>query len=175
MAQLQLQPATSGKKNRMLRHQLRIDMTPMVDLGFLLITFFIFTTTMAEDRAAKIVIPTDGSSSTTSDLTTVNAILDKDKVFFYNGKWEDAVKNNAIAVTNFNLHTGLGNYIRAKQKWLDEHYSKKRDAMVLLIKPTDASTYQNFVDALDEVTINDVKTYVVMQPTANEMKYVATH
>jgi hypothetical protein len=39
MTELQLQPLSANKKNRARKAQLKIDMTPLVDLGFLLITF----------------------------------------------------------------------------------------------------------------------------------------
>lgn len=134
---------------------------------------------MAENRVNNIVVPDDTPTShpsTTAVSATVSVILGKDnQVFFYNGLLEDAMKNNTIVKTNYNVYIGIGECIRAKQKWLDTHYEKKRDGMVLLIKPTDASTYQNFIDAIDEVTINDVKTYVVMQPSAAELSYVQTH
>lgn len=84
--------------------------------------------------------------------------------------------HNAITLTNYNESTGVGSLLRSKQKWLDEHYKGKREAMVLLIiKPTDASTYQNFVDVIYEVTINNVKTYVVMKPATTEFQYAFSH
>lgn len=179
MAQLQLQPAATGKNSHMMRHQPRIDMTPMVDLGFLLITFFIFTTTMADHRVEPIVVPADTPSARpnkTAASATVNVVLGNDnKVFFYTGKWEDAVATNAIVATTYNVYTGLGNLIRAKQNWLDKNYKEKRDGLILLIKPTDASTYQNFIHAMDEVAINNIKTYVVMQPSFAETNYALLH
>ena len=60
MTQLQVQPVTAGKKNRARKAQLKIDMTPMVDLGFLLITFFIFNTTIGEPAVTKLYMTADG-------------------------------------------------------------------------------------------------------------------
>ena len=57
----QLQHAPKDKKNRVQKAQLKIDMTPMVDLGFLLITFFIFTTSMSEPAVTKLYMPADGA------------------------------------------------------------------------------------------------------------------
>ena len=53
----QLQPVSIGKKNRSRKAHLKIDLTPLVDLGFLLITFFIFTTTMGEPHKTELFMP----------------------------------------------------------------------------------------------------------------------
>src|SRR5439155_3901585 len=120
------QPAASGKKDRVLHRYLKIDMTPMVDLGFLLITFFIFTTTMTENKASEIFVPADGTPSNTAASSTLSVILGKDnKVYVYDGIWEDAVKANRIASTGYNVYTGLGSFIRTKQKLLPQQKEGK--------------------------------------------------
>ena len=45
---------------------------------------------------------------------------------------------------------------------------------MLLIKPSSQSVYKNIIDALDEVVINDVKKYAIMEPNAAEIKFLKT-
>jgi hypothetical protein len=49
-----------------------------------------------------------------------------------------------------------------------------RNGLIFLIKPTKQSTYKNVVDALDEVSINDVKKYMLLEPSAEEKLYCQT-
>src|SRR5829696_3510819 len=72
-------------------HSVKIDMTPMVDLGFLLITFFIFTTSLAEPTVTKLSMPKDGEGTMPVRKNKLLTILvDKQKVFSYEGAWDDA-------------------------------------------------------------------------------------
>ena len=70
----------------------RIDLTPMVDLGFLLITFFVFTTTISEPKAMDLRLPKDTiDSMTTISSKTISLLLGvNDMLYYYNG---DSVKN----------------------------------------------------------------------------------
>src|SRR3978361_636825 len=68
----------------------RIDLTPMVDLGFLLITFFIYTTTMAKPRTMEIRMPdtrpTDEPTAFSAE-STITVIPVKDhRVIYYCGQ-----------------------------------------------------------------------------------------
>src|SRR5215216_5546892 len=109
MAQIQPELIT-GKTKRKVHAALTIDMTPMVDLGFLLITFFIFTTTMAEQRISKLVMPKQSTDS--SELQKSNALTailgSNNKVFAYAGLWQEAVNTNGVIETSYNLYEGLG-------------------------------------------------------------------
>jgi biopolymer transport protein ExbD len=173
MAQLQLQPATKGKKNRVLKAVLKIDMTPMVDLGFLLITFFVFTSSISNPAASTMVIPADGPPSSIPQSTSLSVILSKDNdVYVYKGIWDEALKTKSIIKTSYSMQNGLGDIIRKRQKELQQLYPNGRDTLMLLIKPTDASTYQNLVNALDEVMINKINRYVIMPPHQQEIDYV---
>ena len=148
-----------------------IDMTPIVDLGFLLITFFILTTSMTEKKASTLIIPKDGDPTPLPESKALTAILGKDnKVFVYTGKWEDAVNNQKIMLSDYNVYHGLGSLIRQKQQQL----AGKKDDLVLLIKPSKEATYQNIINALDEVLINNVQRYAVVETSAEERLYLET-
>jgi biopolymer transport protein ExbD len=168
MAQLELQPAEASKTKRRVHAFVHIDMTPMVDLGFLLITFFIFTTSMSEKTAMSLMMPAMGPPSAVPQSKALSFLLaDHNRVFAYEGDWKEAVQNNRVILTDYNGATGLRNMIIRKQKQLG-----KADALTVLVKPLDQSSYKNTIDALDEMTINGVSTYAIVEPTAEEKTYV---
>lgn len=168
----QLQPQSAGKKYYS-KQTLKIDMTPLVDLGFLLISFFIFTTTMAEPSKTDLYMPagdiSDGTVVGKSNALTI-LLAGNDSIFYYHGQWEDATRTNQVQASNYNIKSGIGNVIRQKQKQLGE----KRDELVLMIKPTETSSYSNLMNALDEIMINNVKKYAVMEITGAEKNFVIT-
>lgn len=165
--------SNNHSKRRNIRKSLKVDMTPMVDLGFLLITFFIFTTSMAEQKIANLIMPADGPSSNLAETDALTILLTQNNsVYIYNGSFENAIKNKAYVVTNYNVYAGLGNVIRKRQQWLQQHNKSGKNNLTLLIKPTNAATYKNVIDALDEVAINDVKKYAIVTPSQEELAFI---
>ncbi len=174
MAQLELHPATAAKTKRKLHAALRIDMTPMVDLGFLLITFFIFTTTMAEPKAMSLAMPKDGDSTELASSKAFTILLAADnKVYAYEGEWNEALKNNRIIFTNYQTSEGIGKLIREKQKTMDAKKINGKNDLTLLIKPATKASYKNLIDALDETLINNVKKYAVVKLTKEENEFLS--
>lgn len=169
MAQLQLQPLSTRKKNRMSASSLKIDMTPLVDLGFLLITFFIFTTTLSEPMVTKLYMPKEGDATDLGESNALTLLLSaNDKVYCYEGKWNEAIQDQRLQATNFNVQTGVRKIIREKQKRL----GAKRNDLMLLIKPLEEASYKNVIDALDEAAINDVTRYAIIDPEKSEVEYL---
>jgi biopolymer transport protein ExbD len=174
MAQMELQLSESKKTKRTLHSSLRIDMTPMVDLGFLLITFFIFTTTMSEKNTMRLYMPANGGTPPAISESRVLTVLlsSNNKVYAYEGKFEDAMKQNKIESTTYDVSDGIGNLIRNKQRRLQRTDKKEgRNGLIFLIKPTKQSTYRNVVDALDETIINGVTKYMIVEPSSEESLY----
>ncbi len=138
----------------------RVDLTPMVDLGFLLLTFFVFTSTMMEPKIMGLNEPVDtipGDKICNSCVLTV--ILEKnDAIRYYEGMPEN---DPLVKQTSFTVK-GI------RQVLLDKK-EKVRAAMgdeskfVLIIKPGDESTMNNFVDIMDEVAINDIRHYYIAE------------
>ncbi|MBS1512767.1 MAG: biopolymer transporter ExbD [Bacteroidetes bacterium] len=142
----------------------KVDLTPMVDLGFLLITFFVFTTAMTRPAAMKMVMPkADGPSSDIARSKVLTVIPAHDnRVYYYAGELNSGQKPQ---LTN-NGTAGIRSIILAKKKAVIAQFGK--DEMKLIIKPADDCNYKNFVGILDEVAIDDVKLYFLDQLTARE-------
>lgn len=152
----------SDKKRK--HAHLRVDMTPMVDLGFLLITFFIFTTSMSEPVATKLNMPADGPATPVPESKSLTVILDSDRVYAYEGKWEDALRNGTIIQTNYHVQEGIGRIIRQKQQRM-----KDPSGLILIIKPLSTARYSNVIDLLDEALINGITRHALVEATQEEV------
>jgi len=169
MANIELQAADSRSTKRRLHPSLRIDMTPMVDLGFLLITFFILTTTLSDQSVMKLYMPHDGDPTPQKKSKVLTVLLgNNNKIYAYEGAFEEAKKENRIIATSYNEAAGIGELIRKKQRQLEGRTKDGKETLVYLIKPTKGSNYRNIVDALDEATINGVKKYMLVDASAEE-------
>ena len=162
----EIQPTNSQKKKGTKGKKLstRVDLTPMVDLGFLLITFFIFTTTLSSPTAMKLIVPDDrnGGNGKAASGKTISLLLSaKNKIYYYEGENASQGQNTDYS------REGLRQVILDKRKSVAEHYGNAAETIVL-IKPTDEASYKNIVDVLDEMKINDVKKFVLMDATDEE-------
>lgn len=134
----------------------RVDLTPMVDLGFLLITFFIFTTTMSQPTAMRLFLPKDTEKpeeqNKAKESGALTILLSKNDVVYY---YEGILSPDA---SNFKST----NYKEIRDIILNKKKSTKAEDFVVVIKPNKESSYKNVVDMLDEMTINEVKRYALV-------------
>lgn len=167
-------PGGSGKRRgvmRMVRHNLRVDMTPMVDLGFLLITFFVITTELTKPTVMNLYMPKeDGPPMELGESGALTVLLNGNKIYYYNGKWDDAIRTNTITETNFSGGNDLRRIINEKQRKLDVTAKNRegRNELMLLIKPGSKASYKNVIDMLDEATISMVKKYAIIKLSGDE-------
>jgi biopolymer transport protein ExbD len=148
----------------------RVDLTPMVDLGFLLITFFIFTTTMSQPTALNLYLPKDTDKpeeqNKAKESGALTLMLGKDNnVFYYEGILAPDASN--FKSSNFGSgDEGVRNVILRKKA------NTKAEDLVVVIKPTSNCTYKNVVDILDEMKINVVKRFALVDISEPENQLV---
>lgn len=161
----------------------RIDLTPMVDLGFLLITFFMFTTTLAKPKTMEINMPYKDEKLTAEEKNKLKAsvaftvLLSKNhRVYYYEGIGDDPNKAPDLKVTSFKAKDGIRDAIIAKKKMVDGMKRAgsltAKDEMTVLIKPDTTSTYSDLVNMLDEMNINDVKVYAIIDISDVEQGFI---
>jgi biopolymer transport protein ExbD len=134
----------------------RVDLTPMVDLGFLLITFFVFTTTMSEATAMKLNLPKDTERPEEQNKTKESGALTlllgaNDVIYYYEG---------ILATDGSNFQTT--NQKDVRDIILNKKRTTRPEDFMVVIKPDLEATYKNTVDILDEMTIDDVKRYALV-------------
>ncbi len=144
----------------------RVDLTPMVDLGFLLITFFIFTTTMSQPTGMKLNLPKDTDKPEEQNKVKESGVLTlllakNDKVYYYEGTL-------APDASNFKS----SNFKEVRNEILSKKRSTDPKDFVIVIKPDADCTYKNVVDMLDEMLINDVKRYATVEISPVEYQLI---
>jgi biopolymer transport protein ExbD len=144
----------------------KVDMTPMVDLGFLLITFFIFTSTMSQPTAMNLFMPKDvdkpEEQNKVKESGAFTIMLGKDDVVYYYEGMDPAAEGNFRSASFKTIRDEL---IRKRQ-------NTNAEDLVVIIKPTPDATYKNTVDILDEMTINEIKRYAMVDISDVEYQLV---
>ena len=95
MSEVQVKDNSSGKKGRQKKQTLRVDFTPMVDMNMLLITFFMFCTTLLKPQVMNITMPskdqaTENSGTQFNAATAITILLgENNDIYYYEGKPDD--------------------------------------------------------------------------------------
>jgi biopolymer transport protein ExbD len=177
------------QKKRAKKGRPHMDMTPMVDLAFLLLTFFILATTLSKPKTMEIIYPKeekekDKQTKVADELATTLLIGEGDKhIFYYSGKFKP--DSTQLILTDFSkdgfrkvmldknkrIHDrveDLKNQLNAKQideATYKEYYGKTGNdslAPFVIVKTIEKSKFKNVVNAIDELNITDVKKRAIM-------------
>lgn len=163
MAEVQVQEkGGKGGKVRSKKQNTRVDMTPMVDLGFLLITFFMFTTTFSKPNVMDLGLPAkpkpDAPKPPPTEIKLSNSIsilLGKNNRVFWHQQDASSLNDQTLLETTLDRE-GIRKVIQqAKSRAVDQ------SKFTVIIKPTDDAVYKNFVDILDEMAITKSEQYGV--------------
>jgi len=156
-----------GKKKkgkvRAKRSSTRIDMTPMVDLAFLLLTFFVMTTTLNKPQTMEITMPEKPKPG--DEMPEINeknvltlVLGEDDKIYWYMG-----ITDPVVEVSNFSA-TGIRKILLAKKAELPK--------LVVLIKAMDEAKYKNMVDIMDEMNISTMQRFALVDITPTDVQLV---
>lgn len=158
----------------------RIDMTPMVDLGFLLLTFFVLTTTMSNPKAMQIIVPApDDAIQNPEDRPVVPG--ERVLTFMLTGQnrcyWYMGTSSGETFQLNLNGYGGgqIRNLVKEKQASVlrDPKLARFTDRdLIVMIKVSEDATYQNLVDMLDEMAITRQSKYMLVNLTPEEVAII---
>jgi biopolymer transport protein ExbD len=192
--------SSGGKKGKKKSKKVstRIDFTPMVDLGFLLITFFMLTTTMIKPQTMEIAMPSkdkvpEEEQTKVKASRAITIILEKNnEVYYYEGTRENDI-DPKVNKTDFSA-SGIREFLikrnydvmvkveelnkeKARTEMKQEEYDKRKNeiiadkkAPIVLIKATNDASYRNLVDILDEMAICNIGRYAIVDITEYDIE-----
>lgn len=191
-----------GGKKRAKKQSTRIDMTPMVDLAFLLLTFFVLTATFSKPKSMELTFPAppekiDDSPPIKNGITFL--LTKDDRIFYYEGEFrdkdDDKGKKTVLSELDFSQGS-LHKYLLDKSKVMHDqikaldakHKNKQlpdttfkrmvkevkanKESYTYLIKTDDKATYKNVIDVIDELNINVVGKYVMVDIMKPELDMI---
>jgi biopolymer transport protein ExbD len=201
MAEIAKNHRVGKKKGRTKKLSTRIDFTPMVDLGFLLITFFMLATTLNKPQTMEIALPSkenvkEEEQTKVKASNAVTLLLGKgNKVYYYEGTRENGI-DPVLRQTDFSPQ-GLRQYLirrnyevmvkvrnlqaeKERRKISDVDFEKQKGeivkdkkAPIVLIKATDDSVYRDLIDVLDEMAICNIDRYAITDITTFDLDLIS--
>lgn len=168
-----------GGKVRSKKASTNVDMTPMVDLGFLLITFFILATTLSKPSSMTLNVP-DKSNEKEQETEPLKAskvatlFLGKNNVVHVLDGIASSEDGAKAALKDYSYGFTLREALMKARVRVDAESGKDakgESQFVCVIKPLRGSTYKNTVDAIDEMAITKIKRYALVDAlTPDETK-----
>ena len=158
MAEL-LSSSKGGNKNA----TLRFDLTAMVDLAFLLVTFFMLTATLSKPRAMDLAMPAGSATDGVPASRTLTLCLGRNQLLWYKGLLDhQAAPPKVIGYSAKSLRATLFMVKR-------EIESATGKNVIVVVKPGMHSSYGNLVSTLDELNIAQINTYAIAGIDAREI------
>jgi biopolymer transport protein ExbD len=179
MAELNTGDSGGGKdkKVRSKKQNSKVDLTAMVDLAFLLITFFMLTTTLSKPKAMELGLPDKEDDKSkekpikVDENRTMTILLgDNNKLVRYVGILASPVEGGAPKDFTYGKEGIRAELIKRKASVLaySTAKGKPKNGMIVIIKPSKKSNYRNLIDILDEMGIVEVPTYAIVNEFSPE-------
>jgi biopolymer transport protein ExbD len=164
-----------GGKVRGKKLSTKVDLTPMVDLAFLLITFFMLTTSLNKPKAMDLNMPKKDKEikQDVKESQVLNILLGKDDVAWYYETSEGKMTN--MSQTTFAGTDGIRDVILKKQRRVEKQFGHNKEAgdkTIVLIKMAEGAKYKNMVDILDEMDITNTKIYAIQDVVPIEQETI---
>src|SRR3970282_1201650 len=173
MAELNTGDGGSGKggKIRSKKANSKVDLTAMVDLAFLLITFFMLTTTLSKPQSMNLGLPSKDPDKDNVDMKvdenrTMTVMLGADnKLIYYMGLLATPIAGpKEIAYGK----DGIRKELDTRKESVMKYTGNKDTGMIVVIKPSKKANYKNVIDILDEMAIVGVPTYTIVNDFSPE-------
>ncbi len=160
------------KKVRSKKSNSKVDLTAMVDLAFLLITFFMLTTSLSKPQSMNLGMPEKPKPNQTppeidvADDRTMTILLgENNKVKWYMGQFSSPLEGPEDSSYG---KSGIRQPILEKVKSVPAKYGDPKKGLIVIIKLDKKTNYRNMVDILDEMAIAKVPTYAIVDITPEE-------
>ncbi|HEX8575682.1 MAG TPA: biopolymer transporter ExbD [Flavobacterium sp.] len=154
----------NDKKVRSKKSNAKVDLTAMVDLAFLLITFFMLTTSLSKPQSMDLPMPdkddTDIDIKVDENRTMTILIGENNKMMYYMGRADAPLEGpDDVTFGKNGIRKEILNKIASVAAQTGDARNK---GLIVLIKPVEKSKYKNMVDILDEIAITRVQTYAIV-------------
>jgi hypothetical protein len=186
---------SKGGKKRAKKGHVHMDMTPMVDLAFLLLTFFILATSLNKPKALEIIYPKEvedkeQKTKLADELATTLLIgSEDDAVFYYTGKFKPdttvliptSFSKDGLRMVLLDKNKRINDQVNALKEKLenkeinDSLYKRAYGEIVndslapfVIVKTIEESKWRNVVNAIDELNITNVKKRAVIDMSDSE-------